>query len=285
MDGNSFARGAGAPRRAAASLAAVVAVVAVSCVQPPGPGPSPTSTTTTAAPTTTTTAPTTTTTPTTTTSTTTTTTTTSTTTTTTTTTAPTTTTSTTTTTTVAPSLYTPIAMSCRTPNPIGSASIDAFDNGVTTNAPSSVAAGSNFQVEMTADPIEVPTSGGGQTILHLTNVKIRFDIPANSSFVSATVAGGSNLGAGTPTVAQVGNQIVLTVPGQLAAGTTANLPTVTATLQATGAPGSTIETQMSGTGYSDPGITWTTTIQLFGITANSSCYAPVNPVLSTTDIT
>ena len=78
---------------------------------------------------------------------------------------------------------------------------------------------------------------------------------------------------------------MLTVPGDLAPGVTAVLPTVTATLQATGAAGASIETKLAGTAYNDPAITWTVQVQLFGITANSSCYAPVNPVLSTTAIT
>ncbi|MCO5318000.1 MAG: hypothetical protein M9942_06125 [Microthrixaceae bacterium] len=176
-------------------------------------------------------------------------------------------------------------MTCRTPNPLGDAAISDLDTGVTIDAPASVAQGDTFQVEMTADPIDIPTTGGGFNISYLRDLKVRFDVPAGSTFVGATVSGGSNLGSGTPSVSSSGGQIVLTVPGQLAPGTTAVLPTVTATLQATGASGTQIQARMSGSGYSDPAITFTARVAvLFGIDANTSCYAPVNPVLATTDI-
>ncbi|MEZ5350309.1 MAG: hypothetical protein R2714_14075 [Microthrixaceae bacterium] len=199
---------------------------------------------------------------------------------------PTTTTTSTTTTTVptGPEYY-PILVSCLTPNPIGADSINEIDSGVTVLAPSTVAQGDTFQVEMTADPIEVPTSGGGFNISYLKNVKVRFDLPAGATYIGATVSGGSNIGSGTPTVALSGSQIVLTVPGQLSPGATAVLPKVTATLQASGTVGTQMQAKLAGTSYSDPGISFTARVQvLFGIDANSSCYAPVNPVLATTEI-
>ncbi|MFV0318659.1 MAG: hypothetical protein ACK5O2_17055 [Microthrixaceae bacterium] len=156
---------------------------------------------------------------------------------------------------------------------------------MTVLAPATVAQGDTFQVEMTADPIEVPTTGGGYNISYLKNVKIRFDLPAGATFIGATATGGSNLGSGTPSVALVGSQVVLTVPGNLAPGTTAVLPTVTATLQATGPVGTQMQAKLAGTSYSDPGISFTARVAvLFGIDANTSCYAPINPVLATTEI-
>ena len=256
---------------------AALALLAGACVEP---APAPDTSTTTS--TTSTTAPTTTSTTTTSTSTTTTTTTTT----TSTTTTSTTTTSTTTTTTV-PSgpTYTPISMSCST-SAAGQTSYDTLGTGVTTEAPATAAPGQAFDVVLTADPIDVPTSGGGYPIKNLTDVRVRFALPSGASFVGATLSGGSALGSGTPTVTLSGTTVVLTVPGPLAPGTTAVLPTVTATLQATGTSGTALPAQLAGTGYGDPSITFTALVHVlfFDVSAPSNCYAPTNPVLATTTI-
>ena len=155
-------------------------------------------------------------------------------------------------------------------------------------APSNVAAGSTFQIELTPDPMNVPTSGEGYPISWIANVKVRFAIPAGTTFVSAAPSGGSNLGTGTPTAVLNGDYVLLTVPGTLAPGVTAVLPKVTVTLHATGASGASIQTRFGGASYGDPSLnfqTRVTGIPLLGsVTSTSNCYAPVNPVLSTTTI-
>jgi dehydratase len=136
--------------------------------------------------------------------------------------------------------------------------------------------------------MSVPTSGGGYPIGFISNVRYSFVVPAGTSFVGATLAGGANLGAGTPTVASANGKVTLTVPGNLAAGTTATFPTLTVTLQVTGAAGSAIETRFAGSSYGDPGLIFNTRVNnvplLGSVTSTSNCYAPVNPVLSTTTI-
>jgi len=161
-----------------------------------------------------------------------------------------------------------------------------MSSGVTALAPGSVPQGSNFTVKLTADPIEVPTSGGGYPINRLSNVKIRFLVPPGASFVSASLSGGSNLGSGTPTVTASGNVVTLTVPGPLAPGSTAVLPTVTATLKATGSAGTVLPAQLAGSSYSDPSISFTAnlTVVFFSVDAPTNCYAPTNPVLASTTI-
>ncbi|MEZ5238500.1 MAG: hypothetical protein R2716_05970 [Microthrixaceae bacterium] len=77
--------------------------------------------------------------------------------------------------------YQPIALTCRTPNPLGSAAISDLDTGVTIDAPSSVAQGGTFQVEMTADPIDVPTHRRLQHQLP-ARLRVRFDLPAGTAF-------------------------------------------------------------------------------------------------------
>ena len=91
-----------------------------------------------------------------------------------------------------------------------------------------------------------------------------------------------------PTVSASGGLIILKVPGNLAPGTTATLPKVTATLTATGAVGASLPQQLHGTSYSDWGIFFAATvtnIPLFGsATANTNCFANPNPVLGSTVI-
>ncbi|MFM7064956.1 MAG: hypothetical protein ACKO04_15945, partial [Actinomycetes bacterium] len=171
---------------------------------------------------------------------------------------------------------------------LGQTSYNALSTGVTAFIPPSVAPGQDFQVELTADPIVVPTTGGGYPIQKLANVQIRFDLPAGATFKSATLSGGANIGTGIPTVSVSGSLIILKVPGNLAPGTTATLPKVTATLTATGAVGTSLPQKLHGTSYGDWGIFFAATvtnIPLFGsTTANTNCYANPNPVLGATVI-
>jgi len=140
-------------------------------------------------------------------------------------------------------------------------------------------------VKITPDPMTIPTSASGYTLNNINTVKIRFPVPTGSTFVSATLSGASNVGSGTPTVAQSGGVITLTVPGNLNAGTVATLPTVTLTLKATGAVGTSINTILAGNSYANPGITFTVRVAvLFGIDVPTNCYVSPSPVFSSTPI-
>ncbi len=195
-------------------------------------------------------------------------------------------TSTTTTTTLpAAPVHTPVSLTCQA-SAIGQTSVSDMESGVTTLAPSSVASGSTFQVELTADPIEVPTEAGGFSLRRLSNVQVRFQVPAGATFLSATLSGGSNLGSGTPSVSSSSGIVTLSVPGPLSPGTTAVLPKVTATLQATGAPGTVLPARLAGNSYGNPSISFTAVVRVLfsDVSAPTNCYAPSNPVLATTTI-
>ena len=171
-------------------------------------------------------------------------------------------------------------MSCFT-SAAGQASYDTNNTAATVLAPRFVAAGTDFTVEITPDPVAVPTSGGGYSIGSLTNLKVSLAVPAGATFVERVLSGGSNLGSGTPTVAQSGTKVVLTVPGPLAPGSTAILPKLDLTFMANGGPGALIETKFAGTSYSNPGLTFTVAVTgtpIGTITATSNCYAQANPV-------
>ena len=201
-----------------------------------------------------------------------------------------TTTSSTTTSSTAPAaqpVHTAVAMSCYT-TAAGQTSYDANNTGATVLAPTTVAAGSDFDVELTPDPMAVPTSGGGYPIGYVANVQYRFNVPTGATFVGATYSGGSNLGSGTPSVALSGGKVVLTVPGTLAAGVSANFPKVTVTFQAAGAAGTSLGFAYAGTSYGDPALTFQTRVNnipiLGSVTSTSNCYAATNPILATTVI-
>ncbi|HEY4375690.1 MAG TPA: fibronectin type III domain-containing protein, partial [Acidimicrobiales bacterium] len=154
--------------------------------------------------------------------------------------------------------------------------------GVT--APATVASGSTMSVIITPGPTSIPGSASGLTVTSITNDKISFTIPTGTSFVSASLSGGSGLGSGTPTVTGTGGKITLTVPGPLAGGSTVQLPTVTAVLKATGNAGSSVITKMYGSSFGDPGQSFTVNVSGLGAVA-TVCFPTPVATLSTTSVT
>lgn len=156
---------------------------------------------------------------------------------------------------------------------------------LTTTAPSSVASGGDVSDVLAPGEITVPSSVSGYTISQIQDVTLEVPVPANSTYVSGTLSGGSNLGSGTPTVAESNGVVTVTVPGPIAGGATFTLPTLTLDLTA-GASGSTISVQLSGTSYSDPGLTFTAVVSVFGFSIDASVvgYPDPSPVLATTTV-
>lgn len=155
---------------------------------------------------------------------------------------------------------------------------------VDTTAPATVAPGGSLTDVLAPGPITVPTSADGYTITQIQDITLTVPVPANSSYVSASLSGGSGLGSGTPSVAENNNAVTVTVPGPIAGGATFTLPTLTLNLTA-GSSGS-IVTQLAGTSYSDPGLTFTAVVSVFGFPVNAATvgYPDPNPVLATTTI-
>ncbi|MEU4651412.1 hypothetical protein ACIO14_21440 [Nocardia fluminea] len=102
--------------------------------------------------------------------------------------------------------------------------------------------------------------------------------PANSTLVSATASGGTVAG----TVATSGGNVVLTVPGPIAGGTSFTPPAVTINVTA-GAAGTPITSKYAGTSYSSPGMTMTTNVSFVGNVA-TACYPSPSPTLTTTAV-
>jgi dehydratase len=113
---------------------------------------------------------------------------------------------------------------------------------------------------------------------NISNLKMTIPTPANSTVVSATASGGTVAG----TVATSGGNVVLTVPGPIAGGTSFTPPAVTVNVTA-GAAGTPITSKYAGTSYTSPGMTMTTNVSFVGNVA-TSCYPNPSPTLTTTAV-
>jgi len=129
---------------------------------------------------------------------------------------------------------------------------------------------------------------GVVTLDDFRDFALRIPVPENSTYVSASLAGGSNLGPGTPTASLSGGDIVVTVPGPVPGGSAFTFPTVDLTLDAGSTLGTTIAPRIGGSSFADPGLTFTVDASIPGIGETAlptSCYpAPPVPALSTTTI-
>ena len=156
---------------------------------------------------------------------------------------------------------------------------------VTGDAPSSVAADSSLAVTLSVGSITVPTSADGYTVTEIKGIALQIPVPADSTYDSASLAGGSDFGSGTPSVSESAGVITIDVPGPISSGTTFTLPTLTLNLTS-GAAGGTIDTALSGTSYSSPGLTFTAVLSFIGIPIDASAvgYPSTSPTLTSTTI-
>ncbi|ARP73741.1 cyclodehydratase [Streptomyces pluripotens] len=180
---------------------------------------------------------------------------------------------------------TPVAFDCQAKPPIVSAQTFDLSAGVDATAPSTVLSGSAFNITLAPAPITVPGSVNGYTVKSIKDIKLRAVVPANAALTGESLSGGSGTGSGTPSVAVSGGDIVMTVPGPISGGSTFTLPTLTLDLVA-GASGGTVDTQLAGTAYDNPGLTFTARVPILFFTADvpTSCYSSPNPVLSSTAV-
>jgi dehydratase len=153
-----------------------------------------------------------------------------------------------------------------------------------TSSPASVAAGGAVTVTLNTGSLTVPASASGYTITNINSIQLDITDPTNSTFVSCSLSGGSGLGSGTNTCTNSGGVVVVSIPGPISGGATATLPTLTVNVTA-GSSGS-IDTQLAGTSYSSPGLTFTAVISVLGIGVNAPTtgYPTPSPVLASTTI-
>ncbi len=154
----------------------------------------------------------------------------------------------------------------------------SMTTSVTGTAPGSAATGSAVAITLTPGSSSVPSSASGFSVTNISNLKMTFPTPANSTIVSATASGGTVAG----TVATSGGNVVLTVPGPIAGGTSFTPPAVTINVTA-GSPGTPITSKYAGTSYANPGMTMTTKVAFVGNVA-TACYPNPSPTLTTTTV-
>ncbi|GAA0608468.1 hypothetical protein HPO96_31045 [Kribbella sandramycini] len=156
--------------------------------------------------------------------------------------------------------------------------------GVDAKAPATVKPNHRFSITVDLKPGSLPGEVKGFKLKEVRDLRLRVPIPANSSYVSATLTGGSGLNS-TPSVRLEGRVAVISVAGPIAGGANYQLPTLTVRLKA-GRRGAVIETRLKGTSYDDPGLTLTAKIKWKFVTINSpvSCYPDPNPALTRTTV-
>lgn len=158
-----------------------------------------------------------------------------------------------------------------------------FNQPVDAAAPAQAAAGSALAVALSPAANTVPANAGNYPVNYIKDIALTVPTPTNSSYVSAALSGGRNLG-GKPSVSSDANTTVVHTPGPINGGSQFQLPTLTLKLTA-GGPGR-IESRVGGTGYSDPGLTFTANVHasFFDVDVPVSCYPSPNPTLTVTTV-
>lgn len=179
-----------------------------------------------------------------------------------------------------------LLLSCQATPPVGGTQQLSLDSTVEATAPSAVTPGAAFDVVLAAGPLLLPTTAGGFPINNVKNLKLKMPVPAGATLRTTSLSGGSNLGAGVPSVAVAGGVATLTVPGPIPGGATFQLPAVTLSLTATGAAGSTIATKLAGSSFTDPSLTLTANVRavILNVDVPTNCFANPNPVLTSTSV-
>jgi hypothetical protein len=197
----------------------------------------------------------------------------------------------------------PTALSCQgsSPSTAATSSNEQFAVDV-SGAPTESLPGGTFTVAI-SDPGEtLPATLGGDLVTAESNLQVVYPVPEGTTFVSATLSGGSGIGSG-PTVDEVAdpvisgqNDVVENVPGPIAADQSFSLPTVEMTLEAPQAVGAAITTSLidvqpagSSTTSADPAVSSTmqVTNSTTGPTAlTDTCWptSAIPTVLSSTSV-
>ncbi|MEV0084250.1 cyclase [Saccharopolyspora sp. NPDC050642] len=176
-----------------------------------------------------------------------------------------------------------INFDCAGDSPVGEQKF-ALQQAADVTAPASVAPGGALDIVIDPGPNTVPAEVNGYTVKRIEGMDLKIPIPANTTFVSADLAGGSGLGPNPPTFTVDGNVATIHLDGPIAGGSEFELPTVTAHL--TAGDSGTIETKLHGTSHDDPGLTFTAVVGSIIGDQNvpSRCFPNPNPVLTTTTI-
>ncbi|MBB4682536.1 cyclase [Amycolatopsis jiangsuensis] len=182
------------------------------------------------------------------------------------------------------SAATTISFDCQADAPVVGPQKVALDQDADVTAPETVAPGGTLDVVIDPAPNTVPGEVSGNTVKEINTFALKFPVPANSTYVSADLAGGSGLGSTAPEIAVADGVATLSFPGPIAGGATFELPTITVHL--TAGDSGTIETKLAGSSYDDPGLTFQAIASsiIGDVTAPTACFPSPSPVFTTTTI-
>ncbi|TDD18831.1 hypothetical protein E1218_25280 [Kribbella turkmenica] len=154
--------------------------------------------------------------------------------------------------------------------------------GVDAKAPATVPPNTRFTIAVDLKPGSLPGEVKGFKLKEVRDLSLRVPIPANSSYVSARLTGGSGLNS-TPTLQVEHGVAVVKVAGPIPGGASYHLPSLSVRLKS-GRRGAVIETRLKGTGYDDPGLTLQAKIKwkFVTVTAPVACFPDPNPALTRT---
>lgn len=177
---------------------------------------------------------------------------------------------------------TDILYDCQADTPLGTENL-TLNQTVDATAPASVAPGGALDIVVDPAPNQVPAEAAGYPVKNVNSFTLKVPVPTNATLTGVDLTGGSGLGS-TPAWTEADGVVTVSFAGPIAGGATFELPTITAHLTA-GASGA-IESTLYGSGYDDPGLTFTAVVSTFlgDISAPTSCYPNPNPVLTTTTI-
>lgn len=182
-----------------------------------------------------------------------------------------------------PQVPSTVDFQCQAKPPIGDAQTFTMALGVSGAAPSTAKVGDAMAITLTPAAQQVPDTVSGHALRSLRGIKLSMPAPANSTYVSSTVSGGTV----AATVGQSGGRITLDAPGTTAAGASFTLPAMTVNVTASAA--GTITSTLAGTSFADPGLSFTASVDsgtiLGAVDVPVKCYPGTAPTLTTTTVT
>ncbi|WP_083268249.1 hypothetical protein [Lentzea guizhouensis] len=174
-----------------------------------------------------------------------------------------------------------LVFDCKAASPGGDV-LSKFEHTVDGSAPATVAPGG----DLTATLVAASSTTDPDSVQQISNLVFRVPLPANSSYVSHSLSGGSGLGDTPPSTSIGPDGLLLTVPGPIAGGASFTLPTFSVVLRA--GDGGTVETRFGGSSHTDPSLTFDVVAKTpdgGSLPLSNSCFLDPNPVLTTTQIT
>ena len=167
----------------------------------------------------------------------------------------------------------PVPMDCVATAPVVGEVPVTQDIALTTSAPNKAEAGEQFDIFSQPDAATAPGSVQGFSINNIRQFEVRIPLPPNATRVNEAIVGGTGFGYGSANIVwDAGNsRWVFTITGPIAGGANFQFPQIRIGVQATGAPGSTIEPRLGGNSKTNFG---------FSLIVNANLPAPIG----TTDI-